>query len=170
MPNDDTSLGGLYRRYGPHVYKRCLYLLQSEEAAWDAVQDIFIKAEQARDRFEGRSSWGTWLVRIATYHCLNQLRAGRVRLGQGHVPVEDLGREGRFTGDTERAVLVRDLLSRFDPQTQAVAIHYYVDEMSQEEVALAVGLSVPTVRKRLRQFVAKARRDFELGRPLAEAG
>ena len=37
-------------------------------------------------------------------------------------------------------------LERFDPETQAMAIYYYVEEMSQEEVAEALGRSVPTVR------------------------
>ena len=60
-------------------------------------------------------------------------------------------------------MLVRKLLDRFDVKTQAVVVHYYVDEMSQEEVAVAVGLSVPTVRKRLRQFVEKSRRELTRG-------
>ena len=60
-------------------------------------------------------------------------------------------------------MLVRKLLDRFDLKTQAVAVHYYVDEMSQEEVAAAVGMSVPTVRKRLRHFVDRARRELSRG-------
>lgn len=158
MP-DAIDLETLYVQYGYHVYRRCRYLLESDDAAWDATQDVFLKAERGRDGFEGRSSWLTWLLRIATHHCLNQLRAGRVRRGRGTVGPEGLDAEGRVSEDSERAVLVRDLLSRFDRKTQAAAIHYFVDEMSQEEVAAAVGLSVPTVRKRLRQFVERARRE-----------
>ena len=52
---------------------------------------------------------------------------------------------------------VRSLLAHFDPQTQEAAVCYFVDEMSQEDVATRVGLSVPTLRKRLRAFLDRAR-------------
>ena len=157
------GLEALYERYGPDVHRRCRYLLRDEDAAWDATQDVFVKVERARARFQGRSSWLTWLMRITTNHCLNQLRAGRVRRGHSLLGVEALDREGRHTADSERAAQVRDLLRLFDVKTQAAAIHYYVDGMTQEEVAVAVGLSVPTVRKRLRHFVDKSRRAVEQG-------
>ena len=47
---------------------------------------------------------------------------------------------------------VRNLLGRFDQETQAAAIHYHVDEMTLEEVAALLGRSVPTIRKRLEHF------------------
>jgi len=165
------TLEDLYRRYGHHVHRRCRYLLGDDQAAWDATQDVFLKADRARAGFEGRASWLTWLTRIATHHCLNLQRAGRVRRGAGVLEPEALDREGRFHPDGERAAQVRDVLRLFDTETQALAVHYYVDEMSQEEVAEAVGLSVPTVRKRLRAFLTKARRELERGlRPAAAAG
>ena len=157
------TLEDLYRSHGRHVYRRCLYLLGDDQAAWDATQDVFLKAERARASFEGRSSWLTWLVRIATHHCLNLLRAGRVRRGAGLVGPEALDHEGRCHPGGERAAQVREVLRLFDTKTQALAVHYFVDEMSQEEVAAAVGLSVPTVRKRLRDFVRRARRELEPG-------
>ncbi len=48
--------------------------------------------------------------------------------------------------------LVRRLLSKVDVETQQAVIHYHVDGMTLEEVAAALGRSVPTVRKRLEQF------------------
>ena len=157
-----VTLEALYERYGHHVYRRCLYLLRDESAAWDATQDVFLKADQGLRTFEGRASHLTWLTRIATHHCLNVIRWRRVRRGQGTVDASTLESHAA-AHDSERALLVRDLLGRFDVKTQACAVHYYVDEMSQEEVAAAVGLSVPTVRKRLRRFVEKARRELSRG-------
>lgn len=156
---DDPSTEALYVRYGHHVHRRCRYLLGTEDAAWDATQEVFLKADRARAGFERRASWLTWLQSIATRHCLNLLRAGKVRRGRGTVGPEALDREGRFAESSEQAVLVRDLLEAFDAETQAAAVHYFVDEMSQEEVAAVVGLSVPTLRKRLRLFVDRARRE-----------
>ncbi len=154
------GLEELYRRYGAQVYRRALYLLGSEPDAWDATQEVFLKAARALDGFEGRSSPMTWLARITTNHCLNVLRARKVRRHDG---LDDLDRSRWADPTAERAAAIRGLLDEFEQETQRVAVHYFVDEMSQEEVAQVVGRSVPTVRKRLREFVAKARRLLEQG-------
>ncbi|MBM4319589.1 MAG: sigma-70 family RNA polymerase sigma factor [Deltaproteobacteria bacterium] len=168
----EARLRELYQRYGYHVFQRCRYLLADEDEAWDATQEVFLRAEQGMDGFAGRSSMLRWLLRIATNHCLNQLRAQRVRRGSGRLEPEALDREPMVADPSvgnaeagERALLVRSLLAGFDQQTQAMALGYFVDEMSQEEVAEEVGLSVPTVRKRLRQFVERARRLLEQATP-----
>ncbi len=161
MTDAPPTLEALYSRYGHAVFARCRYLLGDEAAAWDATQEVFLKADKGRAGFEGRSSWHTWLARIATHHCLNVRRSQRVRLGAGRVDAADLDRYRHDPDTSEAAAMVRNLLDQFDPQTQAMAVHYYVDEMSQQEVADAVGLSVPTVRKRLRHFVERARRALQ---------
>jgi len=53
----------------------------------------------------------------------------------------------------------RKLLATLDLETQQALIHYYVDEMTLEEVAAAIGRSIPTVRKRLSSVVALREKD-----------
>ena len=67
----------LYRRHAPGVFGRCRYLLQETEAARDATQEVFARALRALPEFQGAASPTTWLLRIATHHCLNVLRARR---------------------------------------------------------------------------------------------
>jgi len=55
---------------------------------------------------------------------------------------------------------VRRLLARLDFETQQAAIHYFVDEMTLEEVAATIGRSIPTVRKRLASVAAAAGQDL----------
>jgi len=155
------DLSQLYERYGAAVYQRCCYLLHDEDQARDATQDIFLKAERAREGFEGRSSWSTWLLRIATHHCLNLIRARKVRLGRGRLGPEALERECPRDPRAERLMMVRSLLERFDLKTQRLVLHYFVDEMTQGEVAELLNLSVPTVRKRIRAFSERAKREWE---------
>jgi RNA polymerase sigma-70 factor (ECF subfamily) len=104
------------------------------------------------------------LTRIATNHCLNVLRAERA---PWHRTFEDEERaraaravhDGPVSGPRlfEDREAVRKLLDGVDLETQAAVIHYYVDEMTLEEVAVALGRSVPTVRKRLESFAAQTR-------------
>jgi len=51
------------------------------------------------------------------------------------------------------------LLAKLDVETQQAAIHYFVDEMTLEEVAAAIGRSIPTVRKRLGSVMALREKD-----------
>ena len=57
----------------------------------------------------------------------------------------------------DRRELVRALLSSAPDEAQEVAVLYFVDELSQAEIGEALGRSLPTVRKRLREFLACAR-------------
>jgi RNA polymerase sigma-70 factor, ECF subfamily len=147
------ELHDLYKRYAGAVFGRCLYLLKDAARAEDALQDVFARALRNQQGFRNEASPLTWLMKIATHHCLNELRAERA--GWRHLFERDARAAGE--GSTAHQVMelreqLRTLLSRFDPETQAAAIHYHVDEMTLEEVARLLGRSVPTIRKRLQHF------------------
>lgn len=140
----------LYARHGATVHARCRYLLGDATKAEDAMQDVFAKALGHWDEFRNESSPLTWLVTIATHHCLNLMRAERAGWH------ERFRREVRARGEgyggpqlCEDREAVRKLLAPLDLETQRALVHYFVDEMTLAEVAAALGRSVPTIRKRL---------------------
>lgn len=150
----------LYLKYGGSVYGRCLYILRDKAKAEDAMQDVFAKALENYSRFRAEASPLTWLIQIATHHCLNVLRSERAPWRSRFRREENAKSEG--TGGPaalEARDFVHRLLQRFDAQTQAAAIHYYVDEMTLDEVSVAVGRSVPTIRKRLEAFAEALRKE-----------
>jgi RNA polymerase sigma-70 factor (ECF subfamily) len=171
---DQDLLRELYEKYGPHVYRRCLWLLRNEADARDAMHDVFIKAGKNLEAFRGESSPLTWVTRIATNHCLNVLRGRRAAWhDQYRRDAEHRAQEGE---EPQRLVdkkqFVHRVMSLCSDQEQEAAVYYFVDEMTQEEAARAVGISVPTLRKRLRSFMEVARRelreidpDLRLGEP-----
>ena len=137
------------------VLGRCRYLLGDRDAAQDAAQDVFVAALRSLPEFQGASSPTAWLLRVATNHCLNLRRAGRAAW-----PAElaRLWRDRRERGiEPDTRELVRALLSVAPAEAQEVAVLYFVDELTQAEIAEATGRSLPTIRKRLREFLGAAR-------------
>src|SRR5687767_12948272 len=122
----------LYEKYGGTVYGRCVYLLRDRSKAEDAMQDVFAKALEHYEGFRQESSPVTWLVKIATHHCLNVLRAERAGWRDRFASAERQREEQQGAAGPQVFELrdeVRKLLGRFDLETQQAAIHYHVDEM-----------------------------------------
>ncbi len=148
-----SLLRDLYARHGGAVFGRCLYLLKDRARAEDAMQDVFARAFTNHRGFRNEASPLTWLMKIATHHCLNELRSERA--GWRRLFEREQRARPQHDGSHEQMELreqVRAVLGRFDAETQAAAIHYHVDEMTLEEVAALLGRSVPTIRKRLQHF------------------
>jgi len=159
-----AALRDLYTKYGGSVYSRCQYLLRDATKAEDAMQDVFAKALGHWHEFRSEASPLTWLTRIATHHCLNVIRAERAPWHQRFAREVQSRGEGHGGPELyEDREAVRKLLASLDVETQQAAIHYFVDEMTLEEVAAAIGRSVPTVRKRLAGITALRDRDLKQG-------
>lgn len=161
MP-DPKLLRELYEKYGAAVYRRCAYLLRNDEDARDAMQEVFIKVGKNMDEFRGEASALTWISRIATNHCLNIIRAKKAAWHDQFKrfvehKAEESGPQQRHVDKTQ---FVQMVLGLCDDDVQEAAIYYFVDEMTQEEVAESMGISVPTLRKRLRKFIEISRKEL----------
>jgi RNA polymerase sigma-70 factor, ECF subfamily len=145
----------LYRRHAAGVLARCRYLLRDEEAARDAAQEVFVRALRALPELSAAASPTAYLMTAATHHCQNVLRASRAAWRE---ELARLAGERRSAGVVpESRELVRALLGAAPEEAQEIAVLYFVDELTQAEIAEATGRSLPTVRKRLREFLAAAR-------------
>jgi RNA polymerase sigma-70 factor (ECF subfamily) len=84
---------GELEQYRGELTAYCYRMLGSPFDAEDAVQDAFVRAWRSREKFEGRSAMRSWLYRIATNVCLDNLkgkerRARPMDLGPSHAPIE----------------------------------------------------------------------------------
>lgn len=75
---NQTAYGELVERFSPTVYNLALRMMGDREEAEEVLQETFLSAFKAVDRFEGRSQLGTWLYRIAYNAALMRLRKRRL--------------------------------------------------------------------------------------------
>ena len=144
-----------YRTYGAMVFRRCRFMLRDEEAARDAMQDVFVEVLR-RENDLVHAAPSSLLYTIATNVCLNRLRSARRKpeTRDEEILLSIAGDQG-----PEDATLVGHFLDRLfqrEPEdTRTIAVLRYVDGLTLEETAAQVGLSVSGVRKRLRRLRAR---------------
>jgi RNA polymerase sigma factor (sigma-70 family) len=165
------ALEQLVRRHHTWIYNIAVRMLAHPSDAEDATQEILIKAVTRLASFEGRSSFRTWLYRIAVNHVLN-MRRGRLEpevmtfscYGHGldATPDLDLPDEGsvpvdvRMLVDEARISCTSGMLLCLDRQQRLV---YILAEIF--EVTDAVGAELLEIsRENFRQRLARARRDL----------
>jgi len=160
MDLSDAELAALYDRYAHVIFHRARRILRNDEDAHDVVQETFSRVIRNAETFRKQSSPLTWMYAIATNYSLNQLRNRKGRRQK----LEDRGQELRPHQGPEEAFedhqRLLDLLEGVDDETRACVIHTYFDDCTRQETAKLVGLSVPTVRKRVNTFLERARREL----------
>jgi RNA polymerase sigma factor (sigma-70 family) len=151
LTTDD--LPRIFEEYHPIVYRRALRLLGSPSDAEDAMQEIFIRAFRAVDRFTGDSP-AAWLCTITTNHCLSRMRdRGRRReLDEAYAPEDPVS-----LVQPSQLILLRHLLSIADEELARAAVCVYLEGMSHSEAAEALGVSKRTVGNHIDRFLAFAK-------------
>ncbi len=122
------------------------------------MQEVFLKALQTPDAFQGRAAASTYLFSIATHLCFHRLRHNAIRndLWQESVALR-LSREVDLEQDTSTRELWARLLEETDEQTALIALYHFVDGIPQGEIGTMLGLSRVTINQRLQRFRAAAR-------------
>jgi RNA polymerase sigma-70 factor, ECF subfamily len=159
----------LVGRYERKIFRLTLNITQNREDAEDAMQEAFLKAFEHLHEFQGNSRFYTWLVRIAVNQALMKLRKRRpnqvsldaeVDTGEDTIPreVEDWGPspEDRYE-QSELSGILGQVIGELDPPFRIVFQLRDIEELSTEETAEALGLSVPAVKSRLLRARLKLR-------------
>ncbi len=166
---DVSAFETLVGRYERKIFRLTQNITQNREDAEDAMQEAFLKSFEHLDNFQGNSRFYTWLVRIAVNQALMKLRKRRPNVvsldqeldtGEDMMPrdVEDWGPspEERY-GQTELGDILGKVIGDLDPQFRIVFQLRDIEELSTEETAEALGLSVPAVKSRLLRARLKLR-------------
>src|SRR5262245_25998811 len=147
---ESAFLEELYQRYSRSVFRRACALMGDAEAGRDVMQEVFLRAFEARAEFTAAASPLSWLYRITTNACLNRLRDNRRRqkiLKRTFGPDEPVQKP-----TTDALLTVRALLERAPEDIQEIVVCYFIDQMSQDEIALMLSIPRRTIGYRLEQF------------------
>ncbi|HEU4506620.1 MAG TPA: peroxidase-related enzyme [Pyrinomonadaceae bacterium] len=147
----------LVRKHGRRLYRSLLGILGSAEEAEDALQDAFLKAFQHLPNFEARSRFSTWLVRIAINTALQRLRSRKEFDSLDEENEEFRPRNIRAWTETPEEFYSREELRRLvEKEVMKLPAKYRValmlrdlEELSTEQAAAALGLSIPGLKARV---------------------
>jgi RNA polymerase sigma-70 factor (ECF subfamily) len=159
---DTDAFTVLVDRYERKIFRLAKHITQNDEDAEDVLQEAFMKAYSNLDSFQGQSKFYTWLVRIAVNEALMKLRKRKsdrtVSLDEPHETEEDTvtreiavwedDPEKKYSRDEIREILDKAVDS-LKPGFRTVFVLRDIEELSTEETADALGISVPAVKSRL---------------------
>ncbi|HLI57330.1 MAG TPA: sigma-70 family RNA polymerase sigma factor [Actinomycetota bacterium] len=134
--------------------RRLCSALVDGRAADDLVQETYARVIQALRNFRGDSSARTWVLAVARYVCMDELRS-RVRCREGLGRLSALARE-EVSPDAAEESGVRELLSHLDPDRRAAFVLTSLLGMTYQEAGALCGCPTGTIRSR----VARARDDL----------
>lgn len=159
---DAGAFAELVNHYDRRVFRMAKQITQNEEDAEDVLQETFLKAYSHLDDFQGNSKFYTWVVRIAVNEALMKLRKRRsdktvpldepIDTGEDvvarEIAVWDENPEDTYS-QQELGTILDDAIQSLKPAYRTVFILRDIEEMSIEETAEALNLSISAVKSRL---------------------
>ena len=172
---DEQAFGLIFEQYRAPVFNFIYRMLNgNREAAEDLLNEIFMKLHDARESYEPKAKFSTWLFTIARNHCLNCIKSRSYRQSRRTVSLEELAQKTPESSipdrlmalsvpdDSKRADL-RELLEQaiagLPDEYKEVFVLHAVEGFAHEEVAQMLGMNPATVRTnyhRARALLRKA--------------
>ena len=132
----------VYEAYGPSLYRFCLLQMKNPADAEDVLQDVLIKRLYQAPRFKSPEHERNWLFQVALNRCRDEWRRHR----RSELPPEELSLLEQ-TADL--------------PEKQRTALHlYYYEGYPVREIARLLGVTVPTVKMRLKRGREALRKEW----------
>lgn len=159
---DLAAFGTLIERHQSAAYRVAISIAPSAPDAQDAVQEAFIRAYKALGRFRPEAPFRPWLMKIVVNEAKSVRRTShrRERLTDRvealPPPAEEAGPEADALSAERRETLLSALASLSPDHRLAVVLRYFLD-MSEADIAIAMGVAPGTVKSRLSRALARLR-------------
>jgi RNA polymerase sigma-70 factor, ECF subfamily len=159
---DSAAFSELVNQYSRKIYRLAKHITQNDSEAEDVLQETFLKAFEHLGDFQGQSKFYTWIVRIAVNESLMKLRKRR---SDRTVPLDEPLDTGEDTVVREIAVwdenpeqqysreeigrILDEAIQSLKPTFRTVFVLRDIEELSTEETAQALDISIPAVKSRM---------------------
>ena len=147
----------LYQTYWPKVFRLCMGYMNDHDAAQDVAQEVFIKVWENLPKFRNEAAIGTWIFRIASNHCLRQIKNNQ-RIPQSELP-PNLKQEPPTTTNEKMEFLYRCIAEL--PEMERLIISLELEDVKQAEIAEIVGISAGNVRVKIHRIKEKLTQKFK---------
>jgi RNA polymerase sigma-70 factor (ECF subfamily) len=168
---DEAAFRSLFEKYGRSTMAFCQRFVKDASRAEELAQDVFLKLHASADRYQPSARFTTFLYRIATNHCLNEVRRGEYQArpaidpdGQDGAPLDPDQLAGGAATPEEEArgnALSRDveaMLARLPETQRAAFVLARFEGLSYEEIAQVLGTTVPSVKSLVHRATVSAAR------------
>lgn len=155
LAGDQAAFAALMQAYQRPVYNLCYRMLGNVVEAEDATQETFLRGYTNLHRYDAERRFLNWILSIASNHCIDRLRRRRVHW----VSLEDTPLVEHLSGNSEpaqrrverheQAAEVQGWLDQLAPPYRVPLVLLYWYDLSYEEIADLLQLSVPAVKSRL---------------------
>lgn len=158
---DQEAFARLVSANEKRVYNLTLRMTGNQSDAEDAAQEAFLNAWRGLKFFKGDSSFATWVYRLASNAAIDLLRRERSRRAGETLSLEDEETGGQLDlpdpepgpveslERRERSAALRRALDELSEEHRQVLEMRAIDDLSYEEIAQSLGLTVGTVKSRL---------------------
>ena len=177
---DTQSFEELVSRYRDRVYARAFSIMRNEDLAIDLSQNAWIKAWQRLEQFHGDASFVTWLNRIITNLCLDELRRQKrlktdsiEEIQENTGPVENRMEIQGFDpiaklNQQELRERIDDAMDKLSVNHRTVLLLYEYEQLEYKQIADQMDTTIGTVMSRL--FYARKKMASLLGEALKKDG
>lgn len=152
----------LITHYEPIVYNIIYRMMNNIDDTYDLSQETFIKVYKKIYQFDGKSKFSTWLYRIATNTCLDEIRRRKgkdtfsidqtIELEDGQIPSQQVDKNENVEEkilDKEKKQIIQEALNEMNESHRVILVMRDIKNLSYEEISEILGLSLGTVKSRI---------------------
>ena len=145
---DPDAVRELYREHGGAVLTVARSIVRDRELAADVVQQTFVKAWKAADRFDGERGIAPWLYAIARRTAIDALRSEMKPTRGGHEAEVDVAVQPESLERTWERYEIRQAIDALPPDEREVVRRSHLQGFTHQQIADDLGVPIGTVKSR----------------------
>ena len=158
---DKEAAGMIIERYYADIFRFSLYMVQTEEDAYDITQETFLKFMKYGASYKHNNLKG-YLLTIARNICFNYFHAKKEKVtAADEEEIEKIPNQKDMLSEAEDAIYLKNLLKELSQEIREVMILRIYEEMKFKDIAKMMECSVSTTKSRFRLGVNQLKRLME---------